>query len=434
MNRPQYHHKSENPKRPNNPPCYYKTETSKPPPDTNTQRYLGTHRAMPFTTPHEHTYRMEPLRNYRLGRPVRPQTRSPLGPRTEIRNSVEQRLDGIIIARQMMLKQDIKIEQNNNDVNSNVVQRRIKSLTQQCERDLRNLESVDIDDPHGARFNYLSSDLKHRHDLTEDEKSILARAKDWQITRDIERQQEHQCKCAYAAIDKLNNIIETFLRQYHKALKPEDTFDLIWDSGASMCITNKKSDFVSDFMTINSGATIQGIGSGLHIQGKGIVEWSVTDVTGKLRHFHLPAYYVPKSPAKLLSTSVFCAKYPSYTISIKDECWTLKNKSNTSPCIDIHVSNITNLPTSKCFRSKRLSETAAFFAKTINETHENNINLSEPQKELLRWHSAQCNSSCKTDHWQALKHYVICTHEYPRSCRTIYPSAQHVNLDDKPIV
>ena len=118
-----------------------------------------------------------------------------------------------------------------------------------------------------------------------------------------------------------------------------------------MCITNDKEDFITELIVNKDKSTISGIGSDLRIKGKGTVEWSVTDITGKLRHFHLPAYYVPKSPAKLLSTSVFCAAYPSYTIQVKDKCWTLKGRNNNYACIDIHVSQETNLPTSMCYKA-----------------------------------------------------------------------------------
>jgi hypothetical protein len=46
----------------------------------------------------------------------------------------------------------------------------------------------------------------------------------------------------------------------------EDTFSLIWDSGASMCITGDKRDFIDAIQPI-SGAKIRGIVSGLSIKG-----------------------------------------------------------------------------------------------------------------------------------------------------------------------
>ena len=88
-----------------------------------------------------------------------------------------------------MLKQDIKMtKQNKDDINPYLVQQRIKALTRQCKRDLRNLESVDINDPFGASFNYQKSNFEHCNDLTDDEISILAQAKDWKITSDINNQ------------------------------------------------------------------------------------------------------------------------------------------------------------------------------------------------------------------------------------------------------
>ena len=96
-----------------------------------------------------------------------------------------------------------------------------------------------------------------------------------------------------------------------------------------MCITNDKEDFITELIVDKDKSTISGIGSKLRIEGKGTVEWSVTNITGKLHHFHLPAYYVPKSPAKLLSTSIFCAAFPSYIMQVKANVGLSKDVTTT---------------------------------------------------------------------------------------------------------
>ena len=93
------------------------------------------------------------------------------------------------------------------------------------------------------------------------------------------------------------------------AMEKDDTFSVIWDSGASMCISGDKRDFIGKIKPL-ANVVVKGIVSGLKIEGMGHVRWSVLDTEGKLRHLKLPAYYVPKTRQRLLSTSVFCKVYP----------------------------------------------------------------------------------------------------------------------------
>ena len=78
------------------------------------------------------------------------------------------------------------------------------------------------------------------------------------------------------------------------AMDNDDTFSIIWDSGASMCISGDKRDFIGKITPVKN-AVVNGIVSGLKIEGTGRVRWSLLDVEGKLRHLVLPAYYVPKT-------------------------------------------------------------------------------------------------------------------------------------------
>ena len=71
------------------------------------------------------------------------------------------------------------------------------------------------------------------------------------------------------------------------------------DTGASVCISNDKSDFIS--LTLTSDQTLQGIGSGLEIAGEGTLRWSINDDDGHAIILHVRnALYVPKVPMCLL--------------------------------------------------------------------------------------------------------------------------------------
>ena len=85
-------------------------------------------------------------------------------------------------------------------------------------------------------------------------------------------------------------------------------FDVIWDSGASVCISPSKEDFL-DYDTNVDIKNVAGVnGKITNIIGQGTVGWSIFDVNGKLRHFELKAYHIPSSKARLISTSALLHK------------------------------------------------------------------------------------------------------------------------------
>ena len=99
-------------------------------------------------------------------------------------------------------------------------------------------------------------------------------------------------------------------------MKKEDTFTIIWDSGASSCCSFDKNDFVGPLTPVEGNAICKGITSGLRIEGVEHVLWSVLNTSGKLRYLKLPAYYIPKIKQRLLSTTVFKKMYPDNRITI----------------------------------------------------------------------------------------------------------------------
>ena len=81
---------------------------------------------------------------------------------------------------------------------------------------------------------------------------------------------------------------------------------VIWDSGCSVSMSHDKNDFVGELSPPPLYIKLTGLAKGLNIAGVGHVAWSVLDTKGMLRTIKLPAYYVPKSPVHLLSTTSFC--------------------------------------------------------------------------------------------------------------------------------
>ena len=58
----------------------------------------------------------------------------------------------------------------------------------------------------------------------------------------------------------------------------KDSFDIVWDSGASMCISNNKDDFVGKIKPLTN-LQVDGILSQLKLEGMGNVCWTLIDVS-----------------------------------------------------------------------------------------------------------------------------------------------------------
>ncbi|KAI2491142.1 hypothetical protein MHU86_23428 [Fragilaria crotonensis] len=163
---------------------------------------------------------------------------------------------------------------------------------------------------------------------------------------------------------------------------------VIWDSGASVTISPEKLDFVGTISRLSTITQLNGIAKGLRIEGEGKVHWSFHDATGKLRTLELPAYYVPKIRVRLLSTTSLLQTYSDETIQVESHRMTLSGSPDdaTRPSITAHVNPDNNLPTSQAYRQPAVLPAAECLNSTITAVNDANFNISEPEKELLRWH------------------------------------------------
>ena len=103
--------------------------------------------------------------------------------------------------------------------------------------------------------------------------------------------------------------------RFVNSMKRSDAFPIVWDSGASHCVTFDKGDFVSEIEDLGMLTKVQGIYSGLEVTGVGVVQWSIHAENGGLRHLLLPTLLVPKCKMRLLSTSVLLRTYPGEVIN-----------------------------------------------------------------------------------------------------------------------
>ena len=89
--------------------------------------------------------------------------------------------------------------------------------------------------------------------------------------------------------------------KFHWSIPATNSFDVIWDSGASCSITFLKEDFMGELEPVNKLTRLCGVCKGLDIAGHGLVSWNVPDASGSLRAITVPAYFVPSSSVCLLS-------------------------------------------------------------------------------------------------------------------------------------
>ena len=171
-------------------------------------------------------------------------------------------------------------------------------------------------------------------------------------------------------------------------LHDNGSFEVIWDSGASHTITNDQKDFVGKLRSPGLVKRLTGLASGLWIKGVGEIEWSFIGTDGNFRTITIPAYYVPDSPVKLLSTAQVLQHYSNETIQLSDSSATLsgiKGDNKRGP-ITAFVNPTSNIPSCTGYRLPAVQRVATALHSMTTTVDPKNVNLSDPEKELLRWH------------------------------------------------
>jgi hypothetical protein len=176
--------------------------------------------------------------------------------------------------------------------------------------------------------------------------------------------------------------------QFREAIPTKSSFDVIWDSGASISITHNKEDFDGPINPPGMITKLKGIAKGLRIEGRCHVIWAMNDANGYLRKVRVRALYVPKCKVRLLSTTSLLQEYTDEKIEVEAHQMTLSGKVGdaTRGSVTARVNPSNNLPTSLAYRYKDVPIGAHALNAIINEVSESNINLDETQKELLRFH------------------------------------------------
>ena len=116
-------------------------------------------------------------------------------------------------------------------------------------------------------------------------------------------------------------------QRFRKAMGKSDKFPIIWGSGASMCVTFDKEDFLSLTET-NKHKRTKSISESHVIRGQGYVLWSIPDKTGVLRNLKLKALWIPDCKVRLLSSEGLLQQYREEKIKIKSGLLRLSGLDN----------------------------------------------------------------------------------------------------------
>jgi Reverse transcriptase (RNA-dependent DNA polymerase) len=174
------------------------------------------------------------------------------------------------------------------------------------------------------------------------------------------------------------------------AMSPGTAFELVWDSGASHCITNNEKDFEDGTLEQPNWMvrTLQGLAKGLRVKGVGTVSWTVLDTDGNPRTLRLPAYFVPESPARLLSLPQLLQTYPGETVQITNQMAVLSGLANddTRTQVQAHFNPTNNLPTTPAYHLNEMQRVSDEFNAMVAVVDPRNQNLSAAEKELLKHH------------------------------------------------
>ena len=168
----------------------------------------------------------------------------------------------------------------------------------------------------------------------------------------------------------------------------EDTA-LIIDCGASISITPSLSDFISTPTPVS--ATLKGLteSTALIVSGEGRVRWTVRDDQGRPQVLETTAYHVPRVRVRLFSPQTFLQKEKQPGRFVMSATGNVFEFGTKGTGLTFHCDLRSNLPIVRVVRS------GAADMAYLREVDLENTNLTEPQKELLRWHQRLGHFNCQ---------------------------------------
>ncbi len=133
---------------------------------------------------------------------------------------------------------------------------------------------------------------------------------------------------------------------FNDDVSDHDSFDVVWDSGASLSVTNNKRDFVS-FKPLCMAVATVGQQSDTKTSGIGMVKYDIINTNGELQAITSKAFYIPTAKQKLLSVADVLSNLPGGKFYMSASCTVLEAPSVGK--LEIKNNQVTNLPTSQVF-------------------------------------------------------------------------------------
>ena len=176
---------------------------------------------------------------------------------------------------------------------------------------------------------------------------------------------------------------------------------LIVDTGASVCITPQREDFI---FYRNSKVKIKDLSKSNTVAGEGVVRWKVRDRTGKIVNLDLPGYHIPNAEVRLLSPQVLLSTVGGSSKAVQTTADLVLCLGNGVELLAQYCPR-SNLPLlSICDHAPdtkslwhdafHITDDDAFiFAAEKNVLDERNVNLSAAEQELLLWHHRLSHAS-----------------------------------------
>lgn len=168
-------------------------------------------------------------------------------------------------------------------------------------------------------------------------------------------------------------------------------FPVVFDSGASRCISGYREDFIGPLAAPSKTLQIGGMASGKTVEGIGTVRWSFLTKNRRSRLvIQTSCYYVPNCKVRLISPQRLFHDGSSKGNSISGGEFICRKDTatlsfNDLPTIEIDYDTRNHLPIGMGTNSSSTSD-SKIIPVNLSITSEANQNLTPSQRNLLHWH------------------------------------------------
>ena len=141
---------------------------------------------------------------------------------------------------------------------------------------------------------------------------MMRAMEDWTWTQPPSAASDQQQSLFYnITLAGIRAIFSSAVTEHLVKTKPSaNAFPVVWDSGASVCVTMDKSDFVGPLEPPPHTRT-EGITSEVKVEGQGHIAYAIPSQNGMYRTVKARAVLIPEARARLLSIPALLQAYPN---------------------------------------------------------------------------------------------------------------------------